>query len=381
MNLFILIPKFQVFRSLANVSVYDILINNFKVNPSKKLKPEYCILIKKYFEEICFYYKISNVNSKSLVIRYNSWTDRFILFHLAFNLIKFLFYIIWNEQDQMVRFYGGNWEVFFGLNPLYFSIPEAGGTLYSIASFCLYQYLPVNQLNWLNIFNPIEGKETFAKRKIFMAKSAKNLIRFSLILIIYLSVFNHITPIYSGFYFMYIPFKNTTYQHFILYAFSWGLINTIWVLLGSYYFLANLIIVIICYYYESRLNQLDVYVNLYLKRKQFNRINQQVLKMLVEYADIINEINQFNKFVCKFVFFLLLCCSSTLIFLIYNMIYVKIDCLVFFLYILFSGQMGFVILMIMLITIRIASKFQRNNRNLIRLNYTRRMAFKNRIKV
>ena len=199
MNLFFFIPKFQVFKSLAKISFYDILTNSSKVNPSKRLKPLYCIPMKRYFEEICFYYDISKVNQSSLVIRYNSWFDRFILFHLAFNFLKFLFHIFWNEQDQLIRLYGGNLESFFGSNSSYFSIPEAGATLYVIVIFCLFQYSPVSQLNWLQVFNPIEGRQSFAKSKIFMAKSDKNLIKFSLILIVYFSFFNHISPIYGGF--------------------------------------------------------------------------------------------------------------------------------------------------------------------------------------
>lgn len=159
------------------------------------------------------------------------------------------------------------------------------------------------------------------------------------------------------------------------------MIDTIWALLGTDYFLVGLIIAIICYYYEIRLNQLDIYVNLYLKRKRFKRINQQVVKIFVEYVDVINEINQFNKFVSKLIFFLLLFCSSTLVFLIYNMIYAKIEWIVYMLYILFSGQLGLVILLIVLNTIRIASKFKTNQRNLMKLINVKNLQIKNNIKV
>ena len=381
MGIFFFIPKFQVFKSLTKISVYDILTNNFKVNPSQKLKLQYRVPMKKYFEEINFYYDILDVNQNSSVIRYNNWTHYFILFHLLFNALKLLFHILWNEKDQLIRLYGGNLELFFGSNTLYFSIPEAGATLYCIATFYLFQYSPISQLNWLKLFDPIEGKDTFAKSKIFMAKSAKNLIRFSLILIVYFSFFNHITPIYASFFFIFIPLKYLTFTQFILYALPWGLIDTIWVLFGSYYFLGGLIITIISYYYELRLNQLDVYLNVYLKRKRFKRINQQIDKILVEYVDVINEMNQLNKFVSKLVFFLLFCCSSTLAFLIYNMIYVKIEWIVYILYILFSGQMSLVILIIVLTTIRIASKFHRNKRNLMKLIYVKNLQIKNKFKV
>ena len=337
--------------------------------------------MKKYFDEICFYYDILNVDQKSNVIRYNSWSDRMILIYLVINSLKFIFYILWNEQDQLVRLYGGNMEIFFGSNTLYFSIPEAGVILYIISSFCLFHYSPLNQLNWLNVFNPIEGKETFVKRKMFMVKSAKNLIRFSLILIILFSIINHITPIYSGFYFMYIPFKNITFEQFIFYAIPWALNNTLWIMFACYYFFASLLILIICYYYQLRLNQLDVYVNLYLKYKKFKTVDQQVVKVLIEYANLINEMNQLNKFVSKMVFFVLLFCSTTVAFLVYNMIYVKIDWIVYTLYILFAANVGFVILMMMLGTIRIGDKFKSNKNNLIKLNYVENLKIKTRIKV
>ena len=375
------IPKFQVFKSLTQISVYNILTNNFKMSPSQKLKPQYCVPMQEYFDEICFYYDILNDNRESTVIRYNSWFDRFILFHLVFNVLKCLFYIFWDEDDPLIRLYGGNLEYFFGSNVSYYAVFEAGATLYCVAAFCLFQYSPVSQLNWLKVFNSIQGKKTFASSKILMAKSAKNLIRFSLIIITLFSAINYTTPIYGGFYFMFIPFKYITFQQFIFYALPWGLVDAIWILLGTYYYFAGLTILIICYYYELRLNQLDVYVNRYLKRKRFNQINQQVNKLLDEYIDVINEIDQFNKFVSKLVFFLLLLCSSTLVFLIYNMIYVKIEWIVYILYILFSNQVGIVILIIVLTTIRIASKFQRNKRNLMKLNYVKNLKVKNTIKV
>ena len=92
---------------------------------------------------------------------------------------------------------------------------------------------------------------------------------------------------------------NLTLKQFILYAFPWCLIDTIAVLLICTNSFASLIILIICYYYGLRLYQLDVYVIRYLKRKRFNIINQQFIKLLAEYADVINEVYQFNKFSSK----------------------------------------------------------------------------------
>ena len=64
---------------------------------------------------------------------------------------------------------------------------------------------------------------------------------------------------------------------------------------------------------------------------------------------------------------------------IYNMIY-RMDH-VHALYIMFSGQVGLVILIIVLTTIGIARRFQRNKRNLIKLNYVKSLKAKNKIKV
>ena len=171
-----------------------------------------------------------------------------------------------------------------------------------------------------------------------------------------------------------------TLNQFIFYAVPWIINDTIWVHFVCCYLCASLIILIICYYYELRLNQLDAYVNLYLKRKRFNRINQQVGKLLIEYTEIITEINQFNKFVSKVIFYLFLFCSPTFVFLIYNMIYVKIDLFLYLLYIAFCDHFSSVIIPIALSTIRIANEFNRNKRNLIKLNYIKNLALKIKLK-
>ena len=155
--------------------------------------------------------------------------------------------------------------------------------------------------------------------------------------------------------------------------------DALWVMLDCNYFFGSLIV--ICYYCELRLNQLNQYVNLNLKRKQFNRINNQFSKVLAEYTEVINEINQFNKFVSKLIFCFLLCCSSTLVFLIYKMIYVKIEWIIYIVLIILSSHLGILVLIIVLTTISISSKFQRIKRNLIKLNYVKNLQTKNRIKL
>ena len=272
-------------------------------------------------------------------------------------------------------------EHFFGFNNLFFAIPQIGVTLFPIATFCLLQYSPLNQLNWLTIFNPIQGKQSFVSSKIFMENSAKNLIRFTLILVSISSAITHLSLIIAFVFFFSIPSMSLTLKHIILYVFPWALEDTIWAQLICTNLYVSLIILIICYYYELRLNQLDLYMNLQLKRKRFNRINRQVNKLLVEYTFIIREISDFNKFSSKVIFYLLLCCSSTQAFLIYNMIYVKINWLLYSLYLVFSWDVSSVIVVILMRSIRIASKFQRNKRNLIKLCYVQNLAIKNRIKV
>ena len=96
-SMFFFIPKLQFFKSLSKKSVYDILTNNFKVDVKQNLKPEYCVPVKKYFEEVSFYYDISNDNEKTTVHRHDSWSYSVILLILIFNLLRCLFYIFWNE--------------------------------------------------------------------------------------------------------------------------------------------------------------------------------------------------------------------------------------------------------------------------------------------
>ena len=65
------------------------------------------------------------------------------------------------------------------------------------------------------------------------------------------------------------------------------------------YGFGSLIIKITNYYYEVRLDQLDFYVNSYLKRKKFQQVNQITAKLLTDYAEIVSQMNQLNKFISK----------------------------------------------------------------------------------
>ena len=378
-NLFF-IPRFQVFKALNKISVYDILTNNFNVNPSQKLKSEYCVPVKQFFQEINFFYETSIDNNKMSAQRVKYWFDSFILSIMIFNLTKCLIWIFLDEHDPVTRLYGGDLVQFFGLNTKFFSIPLAGLSSYTLSISYLFHYSSAN-LNWLNIFNPIEGRQSFVRSKIFVEKSAKSLIRFSLILITTGISTNYLTLTFAMFCFVYFPLISLSLKSFFLYALPWACIIFIWAYHNCGYGFASLIVLIPHYYYEFRLNQLDLFVNLYMKRKIFIRINQRVVKVLDDYAEIINEINQFNKFVSKLIFYILLFCSSILVFLIYNMIYVNLDWLMYLFYLIFTVDVTFVILMILISAVKLSSKINRNKRNLIALTYVKNLQIKNRLKV
>lgn len=63
---------------------------------------------------------------------------------------------------------------------------------------------------------------------------------------------------------------------------------------GGYIFI-SLLMTTTCFYYQLRLRQLDYYVKMLLTIKNQIRIDE----MLNEYSEIMNEVNQFNKFACK----------------------------------------------------------------------------------
>ena len=375
------LPKMQVFKSLTKISVYDILTNNFKVNTSQNLKPEYCVPIKQFFQEINFFYETSIDNGKMTVHRIKHWFYPFILLIQLFNLARCTTYIFWNEEDHVIRLYGGDLVVFFGLNTKFFTIPQAGVTLYVLATFYLLFYSPINHITWLNTFNAIEGKQSFIQSKIFIQKSAKNLIRFSLFLIINGISFNYFTLMLCMVGFLFFPFINLPLNLFILFAVPWAGVVTIWIYHNCSYGFSNLIILITGYYYEIRLNQLNLYIKLYLKHKQFTRINQQIDKLLFEYTEIISEISELNKFASKMIFSVLLFMSSTLVFLIFNIIYIQLDWLTYLLYIVFAADVAFVISVIIISAVRLSDKIQRCKRNFIKLIYIKNLQIRNKIKV
>ena len=167
-------------------------------------------------------------------------------------------------------------------------------------------YSPVNHLNWLNTLNSIEGKQSFVQSKIFIQKSAKKLIRFSLFLIINGMSFNYFTLFFAMFCSLFFTLISLTLKLFIFLAVPWSCVVIVWLYHKCSYGFASLIIIVTGYCYQLRLHQLDLYINLYLKRRKFIRINQQIDKILFDFAEIITGIYQFNKFVSKLIFFILL---------------------------------------------------------------------------
>ena len=363
-------------RNAFQLSIYEILTLNFTVDLSANLQPEYCVPIEKYFQEIHFTFNYENI-----VDRKGNWSARLALLIQLICLIRGLIYIFWNEQDQIVRLYGGDLIQFFGLNPTFFNIPFVGVTLYSLIIFCLYEYSPIDQLNWLTIFNSVEGRQSFVSSKILIEKSAIKLIRFSLIMIFLFTSITYLTVLIAMFNLIYFTLIHVTLKQFFLYGLPWMTSNVIWTYHCCCYGFVSIIIINAMYYYELQIKQLDIYADKYLKKGQFNMINQKMSSLMVEYADIITKMNQFNKFASKIIFYLFFSVCSTLLFLIYNMIYVQLNIIMYSMYIIFAVDIIIAVILMVSSAIRIPSQFHRNKYNLIAMIYVKNLQIKNRIKV
>ena len=284
-----------------------------------------------------FYYEISN-DQANTIHRNHYWFDIWILLIQLINIFRSLIYIFWDNDDQFIRLYAGDIIQFFGSNTVYITIPQAGLSLYALAIFCLFQYSPIKQMKWLIMLNAIEGKDSFINSNLFITKSANRLIKFSLIVTIYCTTLIFFTPFFVFFNFMFFSSLKLNLNQILMYVLPWAIVDTIWVHHMVSYGFISLIILIICYYYELRLYQLDMYTKWYLKINQFNKINQQINKLLVEYDSLIEEVHQLNKFVSKVIFYVGMFCSSTAVFLIYNMIYYKMDPIMLTFYLVFSSH-------------------------------------------
>ena len=376
----VLIQAKMVFKSLKEISVNEILQNKFQIKDiSKPLQPNLRVPINRFFAAINFNYE-TDQNSFTLH-RKSKWFNHVIIFILISNLLRNLAYILMNSTDQLFRLFCGDLIQFILKEVSYVAITFVGITSYATAMFCLFHYSSVNQLKWFNIFNVIEGKQSFIKSKILITKSAKKLIRFSLFLFILCISSCFLIPIVCAIVFFFHTFQKLSFQNFFLYALPWNIFTVIWATYTNGYIFASLFITIICYYYQLRLDQVDVYVNWLLKQKRFEKFNQRIMKMLIEYTEIMTEVNQFNKFASKVLFFLFVFDALMIVFILYNLIYIKLTAITMLGHYAVAINILSVITIIILNAIRIPNQFYRNKRNLKLLIYKNNLQIKTKIKV
>ena len=218
--------------------------------------------------------------------------------------------------------------------------------------------------------------------KILLTKSAKKLIRCSLIIFILSVVILYLTTITCVLVFIFFSLRELHFTfNFLLYAMPWVLINTIWVFYCSGYHIISWLISIPCYHYTLRIYQLDYHLDLVLKRKRFQHMNKYMNWLLDHYIEIFNEINQLNTFVSKLLFSFFFFLISTMVFLIYNLIYVKLSFISWFGHQIVVCDILLTSSIIILNAIKITNQLDKNKRNLIRLLYYEKLEIKKKIKV
>lgn len=370
--------EMKLIKSLWKLPFYKILTNNFRIKTlSERVQEKIRIPIDDYFELINFKYEFKNESFQ----RHHNWFTFLIMLILLLNCLRCLVTAFLDPKDRLARLYFGNLWQYFGLDTSFMDIPVIGSSFYSFSMFCLFNFAPARYFKWLKIFNPINGNGTFKNIKIVSIKSARKLIRFSFLLLIF-NITIYSMSFLTGFLsFSYFPFVSLNLKDFCFYAFPHYISSLIWIYYVIGYGYASLFITVTSYYYQLRLYELDAYASWYFKRKQFNQINQFIYKLLHEYSQIINYVNQFNKFGSKSIFFILLFYSSTIVFLIYNMIYAKLDLIIYSIHLMFVINLAFPITLIMLRAIKLSSQFHGNKLNLMKLNYKNNLHLKTRIKV
>ena len=137
---------------------------------SQPIHCKYQIPIKELFKIIRFNYE---TDQSMVLYRKRNWIVNILLFNLLLNILRYLVYTFLDPNDQMFRLYCGDLIEFADGETAFISIAAMAYTAYSTVVFLMFQYLPVNQFKWFNIFNAIEGKQSFVTNKIFMKKSAK----------------------------------------------------------------------------------------------------------------------------------------------------------------------------------------------------------------
>ena len=372
------LSKIKLIKSLSEISTFDILANNFQIKDlNRYLQPEYCIPLSRYLEQLNFKY---DFDSPTPISQRNNFFNKLVLFILLSSAFRHLAYIFFDSEDQLFRLYFGELYQFLVDKVSFAAIAVSGCSFYGLSMFYLFHYWPEDQLQWFNVFNAIEGNPSFVKIKILIKKSAKKLIRFSLIMLTSCSVIHYMIS-FASIVFIIFPLVKLPIKQFLFIAFPWAIFSMFWVFYCIGYLVSSFYIVIICYYYQLRLDQLEVYGNSLLKRKQVTNFNQRILRLLYEYDAIMTEVNQFNKFTCKMIFFLYIFLTSTVMFLIYNIIYVKINLFVLLIHYLVVFVMITSTLLIVLNGARIPLQLRNNKRNLISLNYHQNLTTKTKIKV
>ena len=176
--------RIQILRELIRVPFKEILTNKFAINDlddlSKPVDYQYQIPINEISKILNFNYE---TDSSTNVRRNENWVDYILLFNFLFNILRNFLYIILDSNDQMFRLYCSDLIQSANADVAFVAIALVGFTGFSTSMFCMFHYLSVNQLKWLNIFNAVEGKQSFVKTKILMTKSAKEFIRICLIFI------------------------------------------------------------------------------------------------------------------------------------------------------------------------------------------------------
>ena len=192
-------------RELIRVPIKNILTNKFTINHfndlSQPIDYQYQIPINQIFKVFNFNYE---TDSSTNVHRNENWVNYILLLNFLFNILRNFLYIILNPNDQIFRLCCGDLTEFADAETVFIAIACVGGfslvyhwfiTGFSTSIFCLFHYSSVNRLKWLNIFNAVEGKQSFVKSKILMTKSAKKLIRICLIFTTFSVVSIYFLPI------------------------------------------------------------------------------------------------------------------------------------------------------------------------------------------
>ena len=371
----------NVFKSLMKISFFKILRNDFQIKElNQNIQPNLRVSMENFFQDLNFYYQFDwssmALNGSNILFNY------LILLILLLNILRNLVYTFMDSTDQMFRLYLGDLIQFVSDDTSFIAIAFTGISCYGTSIFCLFHYSKLNKLKCSKVFNPINGTIDFVSNKILLRKSAKKLIRCSLIILTLSVVILYLTTITCVLVFIFFSLRKLHFTfNFLLYAMPWVLINTIWVFYCSGYHIISWFISIPCYHYTLRIYQLDYHLGLVLKRKRFQRMNKYINWLLDQYTEIFNEINQLNTFAEKLLFSFFFFLISTMIFLIYNLIYVKLSFVSWFGHQIVVCDILFTSSIIILNAIKITNQLDKNKCNLIKLLYNEKLEIKKKIKV